>query len=207
MATPSSRGSFWSRDWTWVSYVSCIGRWALYHWCHLGSPSVIMDGRHVQIPPTHSQWGQGGRAALALLGLPTASFSNKGDSCCQVATMVTQLDKIHSENLLSMSQHISLPVSISCRPHFITWPQMASYWRTQSRRHWMCTLSSWRGLNLLRTKWGNCCEPNTFTQHLLAGNLVILQQKPMSMSLGECTKMHISRSRPREFGNTGETLL
>ena len=25
------RGSFWPRDWTWVSYVSCIGRWVLYH--------------------------------------------------------------------------------------------------------------------------------------------------------------------------------
>ena len=24
-----SRGSSWSRDWTWVS---CIGRWILYHW-------------------------------------------------------------------------------------------------------------------------------------------------------------------------------
>ena len=24
-----SRGSFWPRDWTWVS---CIGRWILYHW-------------------------------------------------------------------------------------------------------------------------------------------------------------------------------
>ena len=25
------------RDQTWVSYVSCIGRQGLYHWCHLGS--------------------------------------------------------------------------------------------------------------------------------------------------------------------------
>ena len=28
---PSSRGSSWSRDRTQVSYVSCIGRWILYH--------------------------------------------------------------------------------------------------------------------------------------------------------------------------------
>ena len=34
----SSRGSSQARDWTHVSYVSCIGRWVLYHWCHLGSP-------------------------------------------------------------------------------------------------------------------------------------------------------------------------
>ena len=26
-----SRGSFWPRDRTWVSYISCIGRWVLYH--------------------------------------------------------------------------------------------------------------------------------------------------------------------------------
>ena len=28
-----------SRDRTWVSYVSCIGRQVLYHWSHLGRPS------------------------------------------------------------------------------------------------------------------------------------------------------------------------
>ena len=28
---PSSRRSSWPRDWTHVSYVSCIGRWVLYH--------------------------------------------------------------------------------------------------------------------------------------------------------------------------------
>ena len=31
IAMPSSRGSSWPRDWTLVSYVSCIGRWVLYH--------------------------------------------------------------------------------------------------------------------------------------------------------------------------------
>ena len=35
---PSSRGSFWPRDQACVSYVSSIGRWALYHQCYLGSP-------------------------------------------------------------------------------------------------------------------------------------------------------------------------
>ena len=34
----SSRGSSQPRDQTCVSYVSCIGRWVLYHKCHLGSP-------------------------------------------------------------------------------------------------------------------------------------------------------------------------
>ena len=31
VAMPSSRGSFWHRDWTCVSYVTCIGRQVLYH--------------------------------------------------------------------------------------------------------------------------------------------------------------------------------
>ena len=35
---PSSRGSSQSRDWTHVSYVSCIGRQVLYNKNHVGSP-------------------------------------------------------------------------------------------------------------------------------------------------------------------------
>ena len=31
VAMPSSRGSFWPRDRTQVSYISCTGRWFLYH--------------------------------------------------------------------------------------------------------------------------------------------------------------------------------
>ena len=30
----SSRGSFWPRDQTFISYVSCIGRQILYHWAN-----------------------------------------------------------------------------------------------------------------------------------------------------------------------------
>ena len=47
-----SRQEYWSglpcppsgasqpRDHTLISYISCIGRWVLYHWCHLGSSKV-----------------------------------------------------------------------------------------------------------------------------------------------------------------------
>ena len=38
VAMPSSRGSSQLRDQTYVSYVSCIGRWVLYHQHHLGNP-------------------------------------------------------------------------------------------------------------------------------------------------------------------------
>ena len=40
VAIPFSRESSWPRDWTCVSYVSCIDGWVLYHWRHLGSPAI-----------------------------------------------------------------------------------------------------------------------------------------------------------------------
>ena len=44
---PSSRGSFLPRDQTHISYVSCIGRWVLYHQCQLGSPRRVDRWRKV----------------------------------------------------------------------------------------------------------------------------------------------------------------
>ena len=38
VAVPSFRGSSWPRDWTCVSYNSCIGRWDFCNQHHLGSP-------------------------------------------------------------------------------------------------------------------------------------------------------------------------
>ena len=40
LAIPFSRGSSRPRDPTHVSYVSCTGRWVLYHYCPLGSPTL-----------------------------------------------------------------------------------------------------------------------------------------------------------------------
>ena len=42
IAVPSSGGSSQSRDRTCVSYVSCIGRWVLYHQCHLAMPILFL---------------------------------------------------------------------------------------------------------------------------------------------------------------------
>ena len=36
----SSRGSSQPKDQTHSSYVSCISRWILYHYCYLGSPNI-----------------------------------------------------------------------------------------------------------------------------------------------------------------------
>ena len=35
---PLSSESSWPREWTHVSYIFCIGRQVLYHWCHVGGP-------------------------------------------------------------------------------------------------------------------------------------------------------------------------
>ena len=40
VAMPSSRGSSWLRDQTHVSFVSCIGRWIVYHWTSLVAQMV-----------------------------------------------------------------------------------------------------------------------------------------------------------------------
>ena len=62
----SSRGSSWPRDWTQVFYVSCIGRWVLYHQQYLGSqrgginektPQFLSrPGVGVWAPNKHLQW-------------------------------------------------------------------------------------------------------------------------------------------------------
>ena len=54
IAMHSSRGSFWPRDRTGISYVSCTGRWILYHECHLGSSLTIL-GR-LKSPQPWLQW-------------------------------------------------------------------------------------------------------------------------------------------------------
>ena len=42
----SSRGSSRPRDWTHISYISCIGRRVLYHWHHQGSPKICLDSHN-----------------------------------------------------------------------------------------------------------------------------------------------------------------
>ena len=42
----SCRGSSQPGDGTHVSCISCIGRWVLYHYCHLGSLSGLLLDRY-----------------------------------------------------------------------------------------------------------------------------------------------------------------
>ena len=56
VAMPSFRGSPRPRDQTHVSCVSCIGRWVLYHSCHLGSPHMVIgDGKSEILASWESQ--------------------------------------------------------------------------------------------------------------------------------------------------------
>ena len=41
VAMPSSRGSSWLRDRTWISCISCTGMHLLYQWHYLGSPELL----------------------------------------------------------------------------------------------------------------------------------------------------------------------
>ena len=47
-AMPSSRESFQPKDQTHISYVSCIGRWVLYHYCYLGSPRPSVSSKNLE---------------------------------------------------------------------------------------------------------------------------------------------------------------
>ena len=40
------RESSWPMDWASPSYVSCIGRWVLYHECHLRRPKSIIGNKN-----------------------------------------------------------------------------------------------------------------------------------------------------------------
>ena len=58
VAISYSRGLSWLKDWTCVSYISCIGRQALYEQCHLGSPSYFIQTFRckIQMKPQTLPW-------------------------------------------------------------------------------------------------------------------------------------------------------
>ena len=57
VAISSFRRSSRPKDWTHVSYITCIGRQVLCHWCHLGSPFsfvVVSEGEGPLSTPAYS---------------------------------------------------------------------------------------------------------------------------------------------------------
>ena len=53
VAISSSKGSSWPRDWTHVSYVSCIGKRVLYH--H-DLEEILPDSKSISSPNSHGCW-------------------------------------------------------------------------------------------------------------------------------------------------------
>ena len=58
VAISSSRGSSWPRDWTRVSFISCIGRQILHHLSHLGRPlnAPITSSLSTSAPALPAAW-------------------------------------------------------------------------------------------------------------------------------------------------------
>ena len=65
IAISYSKGASWPRDRTHISYISCIGRQILFHWCHLGSLedpllefnkvyTMNLELKIILIPDTHT---------------------------------------------------------------------------------------------------------------------------------------------------------
>ena len=52
VAISSSWGSASPRNWTWVSRVSCIGKWILYHWATWGAQNTAAAAKSLQSCPT-----------------------------------------------------------------------------------------------------------------------------------------------------------
>ena len=81
VAVPSSRGSSPPRDQTRFSYISCIGRWVLYHWHHLRSP-----GEQPQV--TKKNWGKSG---------PITSWQIDGETMETVGEFIWGSSKITAD--------------------------------------------------------------------------------------------------------------
>ena len=68
VAMPFSRGTFQPRDQTHVSYISCTGRQALYHYHHLGSPLVIIK-KKIYIQQMLERVWRKGNSSTVLMGM------------------------------------------------------------------------------------------------------------------------------------------
>ena len=90
VAISSSKGSFWSKDWTCVSFVSYIGRQILYHWA------------------TWEAWGQGQNH---LKGLEGPAFSAHEQQEETVPLPMSQTGKPHDSYSIGWSTQYGREIS------------------------------------------------------------------------------------------------
>ena len=114
VAMPSSRGSSWPKDWTNISYISCIGRWVLYHQCHLEAPGEVgnekflfhqyrvpamWDGKFLEVLCTI--------LSLELTVLYCIYTFHKASSCCSVTKACLFWDPMNRSPAGSIAHRIS----------------------------------------------------------------------------------------------------
>ena len=80
-----SKGSSQPRDGTHISYISCIGRRVLYHYCHLGSPGGALKQFHSKI---HSDF----QNVVVLINSPYFLSSPLCGSCQQLTFHQLEMD-------------------------------------------------------------------------------------------------------------------
>ena len=91
------QGNLPDRDRTHVSYISCIGRQVLYHWCHLGRPQVSSESdSHSVVRPhgLYSPWNSPGQnTGVGSLSLLQGIFptQDRTQVSCIVARFFYQL--------------------------------------------------------------------------------------------------------------------
>ena len=120
VAVHVSRGSSWPRDRTRVSSVFCIGKWILYHWCHLGSPqhSIIAISARLK-------WKKN-RRGLILTGYQICPFTFPRIYLPQAnQNFPIQAQQWSSDHLFKSSLIHTLDVTVAVLPH--------PFWVTESK--------------------------------------------------------------------------
>ena len=67
VAMPAPRGSSWPRHLTRVSFVSSIGRWGLYCWCHLEAQTNVFCCSVTRVLLSETPWTAASQASLSFL--------------------------------------------------------------------------------------------------------------------------------------------
>ena len=144
----SSRGSFPPRDWTHVSYgdwtqVSCIGRWVLYHSCHLGSPLpssyCFLTSLKCLVETQHPQES----ICCCSIAQSCPILCNPWTAACQASlsfTISQSLLKLMSIELMMPSSHLILCLPLlllpSIFPNIRVFSRKAYQYEAKKKSHW-----------------------------------------------------------------------
>ena len=97
IAMPSSGGSSQPRDRTFISYVSCLGRWVLYHYHHLVSPPKSESVSHSVVSDSLGSSVHEILQARILQWVPFPSPGDLPDPGIEPGSLTLQADSLLSE--------------------------------------------------------------------------------------------------------------